>query len=112
VEVRPLQVDTYVSEDDGCPFDEWLNGLRDPVGRAQIDKRITRLRLGLLGEWDSVGDGVIELIFRNTGPGYRIYCGRDNEEGRELIILLCGGIKRGQQSDIVKAKKLWRDYNG
>jgi putative component of toxin-antitoxin plasmid stabilization module len=40
---------------------------------SDIDKGIARLRLGLLGEWDDVGDGVIELIFKNTGPGYRIY---------------------------------------
>ena len=74
----------------------------------QIDKRIVRLRLGLLGEWDDVGEGVIELIFKNTGPGYRIYCGQD---GPGLVILLCGGTKRAQQSDIDRAKRFWRDYN-
>jgi putative addiction module killer protein len=61
-----------------------------------------------LGEWRHVGEGVIELIFKNTGPGYRIYCGQD---GPALVILLCGGIKRGQQSDIDRAKGFWRDYN-
>src|ERR1035438_408585 len=79
-----------------CPFDEWFDSLRDPLGRAQIDKRIARLRLGLLGEWDDVGEGVIELIFKNTGPGYRVYCGQD---GGSLVILLVGGMKRGQRSD-------------
>jgi putative addiction module killer protein len=65
--------------------------------------------LGLLGEWDDVGDGVIELIFKGAGPGYRIYCGQD---GKNLVILLLGGKKKGQQSDIDRAKWFWRDYNG
>lgn len=109
MEVRPRRIEKYVRSDGGCPFDEWFSGLTDVRGKAQIDVRIARLRLGLLGEWASVGDGVIELIFKNTGPGYRVYCGQD---GLDLVILLGGGVKRGQQSDIDRAKKCWRDYNG
>jgi putative addiction module killer protein len=84
-----------------------LRVLKDLGAVAQIDKRITRLRLGLLGEWDAVGGGVIELIFKNVGPGYRIYCGW---HGQDLIILLGGGTKRSQQSDIENARERWRDY--
>jgi len=109
VEVRPRRIEKYVRADGGCPFDEWFSRLTDLSGKAQIDVRIARLRLGLLGEWRNVGDGVIELIFRSAGPGYRIYCGQD---GLDLVILLGGGVKRGQQSDIDRAKKCWRDYNG
>jgi putative component of toxin-antitoxin plasmid stabilization module len=50
--------------------------LKDPTGTAQIDKRIARLRLGLLGEWDDVGQGVIELIFKNTGQVIASIVGR------------------------------------
>jgi putative addiction module killer protein len=63
--------------------------------------------LGSLGEWDAVGEGVIELILKGKGPGYRIYCGQD---GADLMVLLGGGIKQGQQADIDQAKKCWRDY--
>jgi putative addiction module killer protein len=108
VEVRPRRVENYVREDGGCPYDEWFSGLTDLRAKVQIDKRMARLRLGLLGEWDNVGDGVIELIFRNAGPGYRIYCAQD---GLDLVILLGGGVKSGQQSDIDRARKYWRDYN-
>lgn len=108
MDVRPRRVVKFVHENGSCPFDDWFSGITDPIGRVQIDKRITRLRLGLLGEWDDVGEGVIELIFKNQGPGYRIYCGQD---GLELVILLGGGIKRGQQSDIDRAKRCWREYN-
>lgn len=107
MEARLRRIEKYLRRDGTCPFDEWFDHLTDPVGRAQIDKRLTRLRLGLLGDWDDVGHGVIELIFRNTGPGYRIYCGQD---GVDLVILLGGGVKRGQQADIDRAKQFWRIY--
>jgi putative addiction module killer protein len=109
VEVQPRTVEKYLRVDGSCPFDDWFNRLIDPKGKAQIDKRIARLRLGLLGDWDDVGEGVIELIFRGSGPGYRVYCGQD---GQSLIILLIGGKKKSQQSDIDRAKGFWRDYNG
>ena len=108
MEARPRKVETYVRADGTCPFDEWFENLTDSRGRAQVDQRIARLRLGLLGEWDDVGEGVIELVFKNIGPGYRIYIGQN---GKDLVILLGGGIKRGQQADIERAKKCWRDYN-
>lgn len=41
------------------------------------------------------------------GPGYRVYFGRD---GRDLVILLGGGIKKRQARDIANAKALWADY--
>lgn len=41
------------------------------------------------------------------GPGYRIYLAKD---GDKLIILLGGGTKQRQQSDIVRAKVLWVEY--
>lgn len=107
MEVRPLTVRNYVAADGSCPFEDWLKDLKDLRAVAQIDKRIARLRLGLLGEYGAVGEGVIELIFRSTGPGYRIYCGR---HGQDLIILLGGGTKRSQQSDIESARKCWQDY--
>ena len=44
----------------------------------------------------------------DSGPGYRIYFGRD---GGTLIVLLGGGTKRRQQEDIEAARRLWRDYH-
>lgn len=107
MEARPRKIETYFRKEGNCPFDEWFACLRDPIGKALVDKRLARVRLGLLGDWNDVGEGVIELIFRNTGPGYRVYIGQD---GQTLVILLGGGIKRTQQSDIERAKEYWRDY--
>jgi len=41
------------------------------------------------------------------GPGYRIYFGKD---GDRLVILLGGGTKKRQQSDIGSAKAIWKIY--
>jgi putative addiction module killer protein len=43
----------------------------------------------------------------DTGPGYRIYFGRD---GDTLVILLGGGTKRRQGRDIEDAKARWAEY--
>lgn len=51
----------YLADDGRCPFAEWLEGLRDRKARARIDARLARARLGNLGDYASVGDGVYEL---------------------------------------------------
>jgi putative addiction module killer protein len=51
-------------------------------------------------------DGIGEFVL-NTGPGYRIYLGKD---GPTLIVLLGGGTKHRQQKDIDQAKALFADY--
>ena len=86
-------------------FVKWLVGLRDRSARAQIQIRIARLELGLMGDVKPVGEGVSELRV-DFGPGYRLYF---KQRGKELIFLLAGGDKRSQDSDIKNAVKLARD---
>lgn len=86
-------------------FSKWLSELRDRQARARIQTRIDRLQLGLAGDVKPVGEGVSELRI-DYGPGYRIYF---VQRGRALIILLVGGDKRTQDTDIKKALKLARD---
>jgi putative addiction module killer protein len=100
------EVREYLTSDNHCPFTEWVEGLRDRKARARIDTRLTRVRLGNLGDYASVGEGVFELrIF--YGPGYRVYFGF---EGDTVVLLLCGGDKGSQQRDIATAKMYWHDY--
>ncbi len=54
----------------------------------------------------SVGRGVLERRI-HAGPGYRVYFGRD---GDTLIVLLGGGTKERQQTDIEDARHLWQEY--
>ena len=86
-------------------FDKWLTGLRDLRARAKIEVRIRRLSLGNAGDVKPVGSGVSELRIPD-GKGYRVYF---VSKGAVLIILLCGGNKSSQKSDINKAKALAKD---
>lgn len=88
------------------PFQEWVESVKDNAVKAAVAARINRVRAGTLGDWKSVGTGVFELRV-NLGPGYRVYFGRD---GNTVVILLTGGEKRSQDSDIKRAKEYWKDY--
>ena len=89
-----------------APFSDWLNSLDRPV-KARIMTRMDRLRRGNFGDSKSVGEGVFELRMA-FGPGYRVYYGR---QGQEIVILLCGGDKSSQTSDIARAQAFWREVN-
>lgn len=83
-------------------FASWLAGLRDERAKARIAERLHRFGAGNPGDVKSVGDGVTEMRI-DYGPGYRVYYTR---RGKVVVILLCGGDKRGQQQDIRRAKAL------
>ncbi|MBM3391225.1 MAG: type II toxin-antitoxin system RelE/ParE family toxin [Betaproteobacteria bacterium] len=86
-------------------FAVWLDGLRDIHARARVQARIERLAAGNPGDVKPVGEGVSELRI-DYGPGYRVYF---RKRGRELIILLAGGDKSSQASDIKTALRLARN---
>jgi putative addiction module killer protein len=86
-------------------FAVWLDGLRDIHARARVQARIERLAAGNPGDVKPVGGGVSELRI-DYGPGYRVYF---RKRGRELIILLAGGDKSSQASDIKMALRLARN---
>lgn len=83
-------------------FNDWLSRLRDQRAVAKIAARVDRLALGNAGDVKPVGSGVSELRI-DYGPGYRVYFTR---VGAKIVLLLCGGDKTTQQSDIDFAKKL------
>ena len=57
---------------------------------------------GNFGDSKSMGDGGCELRI-HVGKGYRVYFTND---GKEIVILLVGGDKSSQDSDIRTAKKM------
>ena len=83
-------------------FSGWLRDLRDIRARAKVISRIERLGLGNPGDVALVGDGISEMRV-HYGPGYRVYY---VQRGEEIVVLLCGGDKSSQDSDIRAAKKL------
>lgn len=87
-------------------FGDWLRSLRDLQAKIAIIRRIARLEQGNLGDHRFCRSGVWELRF-DTGPGYRVYYGL---AGQRLVVLLCGGDKRSQQSDIDRAVDYWQDW--
>ena len=86
-------------------YAKWFGALKDRAARVRIDIRIRRLSLGTPGDVKPVGEGVSELRI-DYGPGYRVYF---VQRGSEYILLLAGGDKSSQKSDIEAAKKLARE---
>ena len=65
-----------------------------------------RLAAGNPGIVKPVGDGISELRIA-YGPGCRVYY---LQEDRRLVMLLCGGDKSSQRSDIDEAKRIAADW--
>jgi putative addiction module killer protein len=84
---------------------DWINSLRDCAGRARIQVRIERLAHGNPGKFRMLGSGVRELKI-DFGPGYRVYY---TERSGTVIVLLAGGDKSSQPSDIETAMRLARN---
>jgi putative addiction module killer protein len=99
-------VRALVLDNGRCPFEDWLESIREATFIRAVYARLTRVRDGNFGDHKSVGQGVFELRIP-TGPGLRVYYGLD---GTEVVILLGGGDKSTQSKDIREAQALWRNY--
>lgn len=106
MEPTPREIRNYKTIHGYEPFKEWLVELKDVSAKVAIVKRLERVQFGNLGDCEPVGEGVLELRF-HMGSGYRVYLGQD---GKMLIVLLCGGQKASQKADIRIAKDCWQDY--
>ena len=86
-------------------YARWLDGLRDIRARARLLVRVERLAAGNPGDVRPVGEGVSEMRI-DYGPGYRVYY---TQRGREVVVLLAGGDKGTQATDIKTALRLARN---
>jgi putative addiction module killer protein len=100
-----VEVIEYTDREGRSPFARWFSRL-DPQAAAKVTRAAVRLEFGTVGDVKGVGAGVFELRI-HFGPGYRIYFG---QEGRERIVLLLGGSKARQRSDIAAAHRYWADH--
>jgi len=100
-----VEIREYRDPGGQSPFGDWRSRL-DTAARRKISVLLYRLGLGNFSNVKGVGSGVFESKI-NFGPGYRVYFGKD---GEEIVILLGGGTKQGQQSDIAQSISRWEDY--
>lgn len=101
-----IEIRHYVDRAGRDVFDDWLSRLADARAQAKIATRINRLAAGNFGDCKPLRQGVSELRIA-WGPGYRVYFAM---LGRVCVLLLCGGDKRKQSSDIERALEYLKDY--
>ena len=102
-----IELRNFLFEDGREPFKEWFEAL-DSKAADVVHDRLERARGGNLGDWKALtGTGGVNELRIAYGGGWRVYFGRD---GKEIVILLGGGAKSDQKSDIRKATQQWADY--
>lgn len=99
-----LAVKEYVRSNGVSPYGVWFDSLAVQAA-AKVATARARLELGNTSAIKWIG-GIGEYRI-DWGPGYRIYLAKD---GHALIILLGGGTKQRQRTDIMRAKDLWSEY--
>ena len=82
-------------------FNDWLNNIKDNTVRLRLARRLDKAARGLLGDVESIGDGVSEMR-EHFGAGWRMYYVM---HGNEMVIMLGGGNKSSQSKDIKIAKQ-------
>lgn len=100
------KIEIYQTDTGKRPFSQWLDDIKDHLSKAKIRVRLDRLEKGNFGQCEPVGEGVFELKI-HFGPGFRVYFGKI---GQKCVLLLCGGDKGSQKSDILKAQTYFKDY--
>ena len=103
-----IELTHYLTADGHDPFQAWLNAVKakDRMAAMRVLTRLNRLAAGNAGDAKAMGDGVMELRI-DYGPGYRVYYAK---VGRRMEMLLVGGTKKRQQSDIDQAKAFLTDH--
>ncbi len=97
-----IDVREYLDREGNSPLAVWFDGLNAQAA-AKVTIAVTRLGQGNFSNVKGVGSGVLEYKI-DFGPGYRIYIGKD---GDCLVILLGGGTKKRQYTDISQAIARW-----
>ena len=91
-----LETDTFI---------DWVNSLRDRPTRIRLRRRLGKAARGNLGDVKPVGDGIWDMR-EFFGPGWRMYY---LQRGELVIMMLGGGDKSSQASDIEAAKAIAKE---
>jgi putative addiction module killer protein len=80
-------------------FVRWLSTVKDGMTHRRLARRLEKAQGGNLGDVKPVGNGVFEMR-EHFGAGWRMYY---VQRGDVLVIMLGGGTKSTQESDITKS---------
>lgn len=87
-------------------FEKWHESIKDQKAKIAIARRIERAEHGNLGDAKTIGNGISEMRI-DTGAGYRVYF---TIRQKIIVILIAGGTKSSQQTDIRKAIELAKEF--
>ena len=88
-------------------FARWLGKLKDRAAVMRINARIRRLtETGNSGDAKPVREDINEMRI-DHGPGYRLYF---IQSGPVLVVLLAGGDKSSQDTDIKRAIEIAKEW--
>ena len=86
-------------------YKKWFLQLKDKTCKNRLLLRLARIENGNFGDYKQLDENLFEL--RCTfGGGLRIYY---TLRGERVVLLLTGGNKSRQSSDIEKAKRMLRE---
>ena len=85
-------------------FDVWFSGIRDSLTRLRLGARLRKVALGNFGDIGPIADsnGIWEMR-EHFGAGWRMYYVQRNQV---VVVMLGGGYKATQTTDIKAVKKL------
>ena len=87
-------------------FEKWHESVKDQKTKIAIARRIERVEHWNLEDAKTLGNGISEMRI-DIGAGYRVYF---TVREKVIVILLAGGTKSSQQSDIKKAIELAKEF--
>ena len=86
-------------------FKNWHKNITDVKTHQKITLKIRKMAYGNFGKTKSLKDRLFETKI-DYGPGYRLYF---VNQCKKIIVLLCGGDKGSQQTDIKQARKMAKE---
>ncbi len=89
-------------------FEFWLRTIREPKVRGRLLARIRKVSLGNIGDVAPIAGGIWEMR-EHFGSGWRMYY---MQHGKAIILMLGGGSKSTQETDIKRVKKLLQTLEG
>jgi len=103
MDYNPHMIEVIQSE----TFARWLGKLKDRTAIMRINARIRRLtETGNFGDVKPLREGVSEMRI-DHGPGYRLYF---IQSGPVIVVLLAGGDKNSQDTDIKSAIEIAKEW--